>query len=77
MLFLRKLVAFWLLRSGSRPGKESRFSENTYSGDLLYRSGLLCRLISVFPGSRRENAHCFTSDPFLGLESRFFLLRQA
>ena len=61
MLFLRKLVAFWLFRSGSRPGKESRFSDKSNSGDPLYHTGLLCRLISVFPGSRRENG--FSSFP--------------
>ena len=33
--FLRKLVAFWLFRSGSRPGKESLFSDKSYSGDPL------------------------------------------
>jgi hypothetical protein len=77
MLFLRKLVASWLFRSGSRPGKESLFSDKSYSGDPLYHSSLLCRLISVFPGSRRENTPCFTFCLLLGLESRFFLLHPA
>ena len=64
MYCLRKLVDFWLLRPGSRPGKESRISDKTNSNDPLYRSHIRCRLFSVFPGSRRENAP-FSQSPFL------------